>query len=383
MRTDGNAEIFYCFSETGYLNTEIWSKILGKFAELWRARNGDLVATLLLDNLGIHHSFDPLLYAFNNFVRVQFLPPNTSHFLQPLDDLVFAIYKSQLALLATRLANALRLRGMKASAREIITAVSSSAVSAAFKQSVIGKSFANCNLWPFQPDKILAAAKVNIGEIIKPEKVVKGSLYNSRVMQQKVAAVYVKKANREMQIIADANKSTTRVRGMVVKYGTLSSVETIIRGNEERLVAEKAAADAAADAAHEAALEKIIVAELKLREKEEKAEEAVRKKAVKAAEKAAEAERKRLAKISAVRPRESRKRPRVEEEVSDDDTTGYLCNVMACHSQWSGANDWHWCEHCLKFGICKPHWLDKNSNGRALMADHERRCGARKKPRKE
>ncbi len=379
--------MYYCFTESGYLQSDIWSKVLAKFSSIWQQRHGDLVSTLLLDNLAIHRTFEPLLDALSKSVRVQFLPPNTSHFLQPLDDKVFAIYKSVLAQLAQRLAAALRSNGEKATAREIITAASSFAVAAAFKPSVIVESFANCHLWPFDADKIQEAAEVNTGQVIVLKSPKSGPKYDSKTIQLKVAAIYAKKAERDRSLISGSKTKNRRV-GMTVKYGQLSSVEQVIKTNQEK---EEAEAEAA-EAAHDALLSKMVEAELKLRAKEEKAEAAALKRELKAAE----AEAKRIANLAIAEakldkanakpaPRgRKRKRQDKDAEESSEDPSSYLCNVMKCESKWNGASDWHWCDHCLTYGICSHHWETNRGNGKELLLDHERRCGVRaKKPRKK
>ncbi len=125
------------------------------------------MATLLVDNLSFHKDLDPLVLAKKNFVYVLFLPPNTSHFLQPLDDLVFARYKTHLARLARQLLLALMETKTKRTPAEIITAVTEAAESIAFKPQAIRDSFKNCGMWPIDYQMIENMAYLNIG---KPTK---------------------------------------------------------------------------------------------------------------------------------------------------------------------------------------------------------------------
>lgn len=269
----------------------------------------------------------------------------------------------------------MRSRGAKATAREVITAASTPAVASAFKKKVIIQSFANCNLWPFSPDKILEAAEVNIGEVIvKLDS--KETTYDSKAIQEKVADIWAKKAQREKRLINDVKKTTKRV-GMTVKYGELSSVEKILVSDQKR----KHDAAVLAEADHEIAVQKMVDKEIKLRAKEEKVEAAARKRE----EKAAEVERKKFAKANP-KPKEARgqKRKRAVEESSEESEV-FLCNVMACEEEWHGSDDWRWCDHCLKYGVCLQHWNHKDGVAKALMRDHEHRCGVRRtqKQRKE
>ncbi len=190
---------------------------MGKFCEIYRSRHQGLDCTLLLDNLAVHHKPGPLLAAFDSNVKVQFLPPNTSHFLQPLDDKVFAIFKQQLATLATNFADALAWQGEKSTPLEIITAVSSIASKVAFKKQNIVESFANCDIWPFSPEKIRLAAGVNVGKVTP-------TVQEQPTIAELAAIACTMQLERENSAIQKVKSAARRV-SMMAKYDQISSVE--------------------------------------------------------------------------------------------------------------------------------------------------------------
>lgn len=104
-----------------------------------------------------------------------FLPPYTSHFLQPLDDVLFAVYKTQLNLLARKLNSALAMTPGDEDdfSNTVLSAAHHIAVSKAFTKERIKKSFANTGIFPFDKEKILSRGHQNIGA---PDKVPQPSM---------------------------------------------------------------------------------------------------------------------------------------------------------------------------------------------------------------
>jgi hypothetical protein len=146
------------------MNSTIWSLLTDKLAEVWNKRSPGLLLTLFADNLGFHRNVGPILKLKEQFIVFFFLPPNTSHFLQPLDNLMFAILKSQIGILATHLKNALETLGLpEGDSMILITAVLSSAEAMAFAPEKIILSFSNVGAWPFNAEKIKRLAEINVG----------------------------------------------------------------------------------------------------------------------------------------------------------------------------------------------------------------------------
>lgn len=133
-------------------------------SSIWDAVYGGLQAILFLDNLGVHRSPSAATHARRFGIEMEFLPPNTSHFMQPLDSAVFATFKTNLALYAHELNTALAMTGetLPDAKTSIITRVMFQAEEIALSRDVIVKSFAK-TIFPWDPNAILERARLNIG----------------------------------------------------------------------------------------------------------------------------------------------------------------------------------------------------------------------------
>ena len=121
---------------------------------------------LFTHNLAVHRDTKGVKHAAGLDVDMMFLPPNTSHFTQPLDNLVFAIYKSELTRLASSLNRSLSAFGEKLENHSIsvLTSVTVAAEAVAFRRDKIIASFAN-TIFPWDPNAILDRARRNIGTL--------------------------------------------------------------------------------------------------------------------------------------------------------------------------------------------------------------------------
>lgn len=123
-----------------------------------------LSATLFLDNLRFHRSPSGCKVAHNSDVLLQFIPPNTSHFLQPLDSVVFAAFKYKLYQLAEQLSSSLATLGQSLpnASTTIISSVMERAADFALTPEKIIASFKR-TIFPWRPDLVLSMAEKNIG----------------------------------------------------------------------------------------------------------------------------------------------------------------------------------------------------------------------------
>lgn len=321
----------YFFSESGYLNGDIWALVLDEFATIWSNLYPGLVATVLTDNLEFHHDIEPLRAAAAKFVELFFLPPNTSHFTQPLDDLVFAVLKQQLEQIALKLASAYANQGKKKSAMEIVTAAAVLASKVALTKDKITSSFRNTFMFPFDPTQLMAAARANIGEVPEADLIsLDGPIQVSQIRaaaQRVIATEYA----AEGRVIKKVEKVTKRITASV-KYKKSYSSAALIALNEEE---EKAQAEAD---------------EVKRANQEEK-------------------EAKQKISLAKKRQREL-------------DLQVRTCRVPGCGLVCNQRNGklWMWCEHCDAYAICRTDWeAGNNGPGHRLMADHEAQCGRPKK----
>jgi len=85
----GKHEHFYAVTQSGYNNTELHKKIMVKFMEWWKLLYPGYHCYVFGDQLSCHYNHDVVI-CLEDLVFVWSLPANTSHLLQPLDDLLFA-----------------------------------------------------------------------------------------------------------------------------------------------------------------------------------------------------------------------------------------------------------------------------------------------------
>ena len=89
----GEWKRFYMFTNTGYLNDESWKYIIEEYVKLTKTLWPKKESLLLLDRLGAHMQPETAIKCLESGVHTIFLPANSSHFVQPLDNNVFTNFK--------------------------------------------------------------------------------------------------------------------------------------------------------------------------------------------------------------------------------------------------------------------------------------------------
>lgn len=302
-----------------------------RLATLWTTHCPGLHLTLLADNLAVHRDVKVLAALLKARINVFFLPPNTSHFLQPLDDLVFAIYKSQLVQLARELSEALIRNDIKWNAAQVLTAVTIQAEQKALQPDKIVASFANVHLLPFDAEKIMEMARNNISEpaaIPSAEwEWVKDGKVNEDALMTAAKTAMAKERLADRAVISRVLQSTRTVT-VTAQYGVLYDSNSIVKNYKE---AEAKAAEAA-----KAKTEKAEAVALKKRQREE-------------------------------------------------DILARTCRVNGCENRWckSKLKGWMFCGHCDVYATCGEHWAEGASGeGQRGMAEHEVACPKRPKKRR-
>lgn len=131
------------------------------FCRIWSTRYPGLACVVLCDNLEVHKCEEVVKVCHNSLVQLYYLPPNTTHFLQPLDDVLFAVYKDQLSLLADKIKE--NLGPTRHASLDILSAIHPYAVAKAFTKERIVESFKNTGIFPFNEQRIRDLARQNIG----------------------------------------------------------------------------------------------------------------------------------------------------------------------------------------------------------------------------
>jgi hypothetical protein len=84
------------FNETGYLNTEIFHQILDHFIGVWKISNSGLHCCLLGDNLAVHRDLQIIHKSLKSGIFMTYFIAGTTHWSQPLDNLLFARLKQEI-----------------------------------------------------------------------------------------------------------------------------------------------------------------------------------------------------------------------------------------------------------------------------------------------
>lgn len=205
---------YYCFSEKGYLNSDILAAIIAEFCDRWNLLHPGLHSILFSDQLASHR--DPIIVAlaFEKGIRMYSLPANTSHFLQPCDSFYFAQFKSKLT---ENHLDRIRANGLlgESMANLLIESAYEAEVEAS-KERTIKRSWDEVGLSPFQPDKIWKRANNSLGGVIGSEC-------------EQIARTAVK-------VVIDGNrkKKARVVSGRaVVRLNQLFSPESILQAHKE------------------------------------------------------------------------------------------------------------------------------------------------------
>ena len=136
------------YTETGWLNGDLWKTSIGpivvqKIGSYIRNRGN---AILFLDNLGAHSDLDINNQLIEKGCIPLPFPPNTTHFLQPLDSYPFANFKRGVEKLGTELRNACHVLGNEIKDPRIEVALVALHV-ALTKKAIVG-SFRDTGLYP-------------------------------------------------------------------------------------------------------------------------------------------------------------------------------------------------------------------------------------------
>lgn len=334
----GTASPVLFFNDTGYLNGEIFTEIMEDFCALWMKRYPGLHCCLIGDNLAIHRDIEVLKSAMDCDVYMTFLPAGTTHWSQPLDNLLFARLKQEVRAVAQHL-----LVAQVFTDEDIFSLVEIvlEAAKKAFTGSTIISAFSGTGIFPPDKEKFGELAHLNhhpsqstcdpedVDDFIV-EKVVEGLQKCMDVIKEDVSASLEK---------------VTTIR-VTVKKNKKYFAADIIREFEQQK-----------EALENDKKEKAIEKEKKENERKRKREEKERKKEEKAQLRDERAEKK--AKLLEAR---ARKRSANTCKAGCNQTCRIGC-------QWVG------CESCEEFWMCPACY--KTKGGQHKMKTHERLCSRR------
>jgi hypothetical protein len=152
---------FFAVTTSGYTNTPLNKQIIEKFVEIWNLHHPGLHCYVFSDQLASHFNMEIVKSALLKNVFLWMLPRNTSHFLQPLDDVCFARFKQ---VIHKRLRQ-VEFRGLLSHVDytdefyHVLYEIEQSVLT----PRVIQRSFINCGLFPFSSERMISLAERNIG----------------------------------------------------------------------------------------------------------------------------------------------------------------------------------------------------------------------------
>ena len=157
----GSWERFFVFTKSGCINSNAFAMMVSKFIEIWTLHHPGLNCILFGDQLSAHSNIDVVEEAFDHNILMWLLPANTSHFLQPLDERPFGIFKKDVYRVGEQyLWDELV---AEANIQHVFLQAAFDAEERAFTPSLVSSSFENCGLWPFNEERILNLASLNLG----------------------------------------------------------------------------------------------------------------------------------------------------------------------------------------------------------------------------
>ena len=162
---------YYGFTTTGYINNDMFRECFNSFMDEWALQHPGKRVFTVGDQLNNHIQIDLCKDALGRGVEMWLLPSNTSHFLQPLDHVFFATFKSMLFKEAYPTIVRSVFGGQDLD--ETLFLMALDIERKAFQPQIIRSAFRETGLWPWNPDKIRKLTMENSGiAALSPEEVI-------------------------------------------------------------------------------------------------------------------------------------------------------------------------------------------------------------------
>lgn len=333
--------VFIYFTDTGYVDNDCFELIASDFRETWALHYPGLHALVLGDNLGVHvgNCANVVREGLAKGFHHCFLPPGTTQWSQPLDNLLFARVKTEIRLSVSRTKSLSAFSDSGTLPFSIVEFVYSK-LQNIFTPALVKASFEVCGVYPFSYDVVLDLAAANhrhdLPEGSTPRRIEMMNLVKDYLGAQKKEA-------------SELTASTLRVKPRRPRR-SFTPQDLIDQQKEEE------------EAKERANVEK----EVRAREREEKRVRNEEEKVRGAVEKKRKREETKQAS-------EDAKRRRAEDRKARSCKAG-------CGGVYRSGNSWTGCEHCETHWICPKCW--KSEPSKRMMKDHERKCKRVRKGRK-
>jgi hypothetical protein len=182
----GQGPILYYRSATGKLTQDSFEAVMDRFAMFCRVQAIDYPLYVFADQCSAHTNRRTILKTFEKQISICFFPSDTSHFIQPLDDVPFAVFKRKFDQIYQKyqtIAAAKSLDPSRAFAWAAIVAENQ-----ALTPKVIRKGFENTGIFPYNRARIMKNAR-NLGPMLEEEddnKVIEYTMLFSNILDEKL-----------------------------------------------------------------------------------------------------------------------------------------------------------------------------------------------------
>ena len=149
------------YTITGWVTKEVWVKSIMEFCRIIKENYSGKNMVLFMDRLAAHKNKRAINSLKENLIEVLFFPIKTSHFLQPLDQLIFAIFKNGVRMDMMKAKQGRKLT--KTQLLKVFLEVVERSIVAAMKYNIVSRSWRNTGVYPWSPSTIKQKLFENIG----------------------------------------------------------------------------------------------------------------------------------------------------------------------------------------------------------------------------
>lgn len=183
QRATKKSPILFYKSRTGKLNQDTFAAVMKRFSAMVKIRGIERSLYLFCDQCSSHTNLHTIREMFEKHISICFFPSDTSHFLQPLDDVPFAVFKSRFDKIFQDFASTAAIKNLNAFTSFTFAAIQAEKQS--FTPPVIRRGFENTGIFPYnraiilknaencrsaeddQPEKLLQQATLSFGDVIE------------------------------------------------------------------------------------------------------------------------------------------------------------------------------------------------------------------------
>jgi hypothetical protein len=317
---------YYAVSETGYMTQEIWQRVMRLVPRaledrgLWSSKTGHQIV-VFTDAPSVHQVTGLTEELVGENTHMIYFPPNTSHFLQPLDGTPFANFKVKLrALLEDKIFNA---RVNQRSLKHIVAETIWQAEEEGFTVKSVKAGFTKRGVWPFNPEIVTANMHAALGT----------SAPRSSDRSDDMRELGIELVKELIHSNDDDTQKVRRVANLPAQMDIYTPDEIAKYDRETKAAVDKKLADA----------EQV---------KEQRAQATKERAEIKAKNKSAVEERKKKRAEEAALKAASKPAPkRKKTKEPESHITNKACRL--CHRAWDNQGTWKSCGACCQYFLCE------------------------------